>query len=154
MTQPTEFERQIMAEINRWAVQIGADEGPPAFTAAIVKDGDEITRGRNTARVDGDPTHHAEIVTIGQAAGVLGTRDLSGCTLLSSCQPCEMCLAAMRWAKIDRVIFGAQQADIDDQMFRFPGLTLPDFHQACGGCFDYAGGVHDDIVLHLYRLQD
>lgn len=143
-----------MAEINAWAVEIGAQEGKPAFTAAIVKDGAEITRGRNTARTDGDPTRHAEVVTIGQAAGVLGTRDLSGCTLLSSCQPCEMCLAAMRWAKIDRVIFGAQQADIDAEMFRFPDLSLQNFHAACGGCFDYAGGVDADTVLHLYRLSD
>ena len=92
-------------------------------------------------------------MTIGKAAQVLGTRDLSGCTLLSSCQPCEMCLAAMRWAGIDRVIYGARQTRIDDQMFRFPALTLTDFHAACGGCFDHAGGVDEDRVLHLYRLD-
>jgi tRNA(Arg) A34 adenosine deaminase TadA len=62
-----------------------------------------------------------------------------------------MCLAAMRWAGIDRVIFGARQEDIDAEMFRFPGLTLPQFHAACGGAFDYAGGVHADMVNHLYR---
>lgn len=151
-TTPTDFERQIMSQINDWAVAIGKAEGPPTFTAAILKDGQEITRGRNTARLTQDPTHHAEIVTIGQAAQILGTRNLAGCTLLSSCQPCEMCLAAMRWAGIDRVVFGAQQAQIDAEMFRFPELTLADFHAACGGAFDYVGGVHAEKVVDLYRL--
>ncbi|SLN29301.1 Guanine deaminase [Pseudooctadecabacter jejudonensis] len=151
---PTDLERHIMTEINTWAAQIGADEGKPAFTAAILKDGAEVTRGRNTAIKDNDPTRHAEVVTIGKAAAALGTRDLAGCTLLSSCQPCEMCLAAMRWAGISRVVFGAQQHQIDDQMFRFPQMTLPDFHAACGGCFEYAGGVDADRVLHLYRLHE
>ncbi|MEL6959385.1 MAG: nucleoside deaminase [Pseudomonadota bacterium] len=150
----TDLERAIMAQINDWAVQIGADEGKPAFTAAILKDGKEITRGRNTAMRDNDPTRHAEVVAIGQAADELGTRDLSGCTLLASCQPCEMCLAAMRWAGISRVVFGAEQDKIDDEMFRFPELTLPDFRQAAGGTFDYVGGVEADRVLHLYRLKD
>ena len=154
MIEPTDFERRLMGEINAWAVQIGREEGKPAFTAAIMKDGLEVARGRNTAIRDNDPTRHAEVVTIGTAAQSLGTRDLSGCILLASCQPCEMCLAAMRWAGISRVIFGAQQDQIDDEMFRFPGLSMKDFHHACGGAFDYVGGVHADMVLPLYRLDD
>ncbi len=58
----------------------------------------------------------------------------------------------MRWAKIDRVIYGARQGNVDDQMFRFPALNIDAYHQACGGCFDHAGGIHDDMVGHLYRL--
>lgn len=150
-TTPTALEREVMASINAWAVEIGASEAGPAFTAAILHEGRELVRGRNTARADQDPTRHAEVVTIAKAAAALGQRNLSGCTLVSSCQPCEMCLAAMRWAGIDRVIFGARQEDIDAEMFRFPGLTLPQFHAACGGAFSYAGGVCQDQVLHLYR---
>jgi tRNA(Arg) A34 adenosine deaminase TadA len=140
-----------MASINDWAVEIGATKDGPAFTAAILHDGRELIRGRNTSRRDQDPTRHAEVVTIGKAAAALNSRRLTGCTLISSCQPCEMCLAAMRWAGIDRVIFAAQQEDIDAEMFRFPAMTLPQFHAACGGAFDYAGGVHADMVHHLYR---
>ena len=149
--EPTAVEREVIASINTWAVQIGATETGPAFTAAILKDGFELVRGRNTSRKDQDPTHHAEVVTIGLAAKALKSRNLAGCTLVSSCQPCEMCLAAMRWAGIDRVIFAAQQEEIDAEMFRFPALTLPQFHDACGGAFDYAGGVHSDMVVELYR---
>lgn len=152
-TKPTDLERAVMAEINAWAVEIARDEGKPAFTAAILRDGREIVRGRNTVAQDQDPTRHAEVVTIGKAGAALGDRDLSGCTLLASCQPCEMCLAAMRWAGIGRVIFGARQQDIDAEMFRFPDLSLHQFHAACGGAFDFAGGVHADMVTHLYRLD-
>lgn len=151
---PTEIERRIIAEINAWAVEIGAAEGKPAFTAAILKDDREVVRGRNTVGQEQDATRHAEVVAIGKAGAALGDRDLSGCTLLASCQPCEMCLAAMRWAGINRVIFAAQKDDIDAEMFRFPDLSLPQFHAACGGAFDYAGGVHADMVTHLYRLGD
>lgn len=140
-----------MHSINAWAAEIGETESGPSFTAAILFEGRELVRGRNTARQDNDPTHHAEVVTIGKAAAALETRQLKGCTLISSCQPCEMCLAAMRWAGIDRVIFGARQEDIDPEMFRFPALSLPQFHAACGGAFDYAGGVHEEMVTHLYQ---
>ena len=153
-TQATAQERAVMAEINAWAAEIGEKEGKPAFTAAILKDGREIVRGRNTVGEDQDATRHAEVVTIGKAGATLGQRDLSGYTLLASCQPCEMCLAAMRWAGIDRVIFGARKEEIDAEMFRFPDLSLPQFHAACGGAFDYAGGVHAEMVTHLYRLDD
>ncbi|KIN62305.1 putative deaminase [Sulfitobacter noctilucicola] len=151
--EPTALEREVMQSINAWAAEIGASEGKPSFTAAILHEGRELVRGRNTAKQDQDPTRHAEVVTIGKAAAALGTRRLKGCTLISSCQPCEMCLAAMRWAGIDRVIFGAEQEYIDDEMFRFPDLSLPQFHAACGGAFDYSGGVHAEMVNHLYRLD-
>ena len=148
---PTQLEQDTLSSINTWAVEIAATEGGPSFTAAILHEGRELVRGRNTARQDDDPTRHAEVVTIGKAAAALGTRQLKGCTLISSCQPCEMCLGAMRWAGIDRVIFAARQEDIDAEMFRFPGLSLPQFHAACGGCFDYAGGIHAEMVNHIYR---
>ena len=64
---PTATERRIMAEINAWAAQIGAEEGKPAFTAAILKDDREVVRGRNTVGQDQDATRHAEVVAIGKA---------------------------------------------------------------------------------------
>lgn len=150
-TEPMQLERDVVASINAWAAEIDATEGGPAFTAAILKDGREVVRGRNTSRLDQDPTRHAEVVTIGKAATLLQSRQLHGCTLVSSCQPCEMCLAAMRWAGIDRVIFAARQEEIDAEMFRFPDINIAQLHAACGGAFEYAGGVHADMVTHLYQ---
>ena len=147
---PTETEARAMREVADHALELHGDGKDIVFTAAIVKDGEVIARARNEVADTHDPSRHAEVVAIARAAKALGARDLSGCTLLASCQPCEMCLAAMRWAGIDRVIFGAQQANISDEFFRFPQLKIEDYHAACGGCFDYLGGVEEDRLRPVY----
>ena len=58
------------------------------FTAAIVKDGKVIAEARNEVAETGDVSRHAEVVAIAQAAAATGSRDLSGATLIASCQPC------------------------------------------------------------------
>ena len=58
-----------------------------------------------------DPTAHAEITAIRHAGRVLGTFDLSGYELYASCEPCPMCLAAIYWARLDRVSFANTRAD-------------------------------------------
>ena len=65
----------------------------------------------NTVWRDTDPTAHAEVNCIRAAAAALKLIDLSGCEMYSTCEPCPMCLAAIHWAKIDRVVFGATIAD-------------------------------------------
>lgn len=120
------------------------------FTAAVVLDDAVIATARNEVGDTDDPSRHAEVVAIARAAKAAGDRDLSGATLIASCQPCEMCLSTMRWADIGRVIFAAQQAHISDAYFRFPGLTIRDFHAACGGSFSWEGGVDEDRVSHIY----
>jgi len=150
----TGAEREVLEDLCLWARDLGAEKGKPQFTAAVLRGAEVLSCCRNEARETGDPTRHAEVVAIGAAARAAGSRDLSGAVLLSSCQPCEMCLAAMRWARIDRVIYAARQSEIDAEMFRFPALHIGDYHAASGASFDYAGGYHEDIVRHLYRLED
>ncbi len=83
------------------------------FGAVLVKQDRLIAVTHNTVWRDGDPTCHAEINAIRQAAAVLQTIDLSGCTMYSTCEPCPMCLAAIHWAKIDRVVYGATISDAE-----------------------------------------
>ena len=66
------------------------------FGAVIVKDGKVVAEASNTVTVDNDPTAHAEVNAIRKACAALGTFDLSGCELYTSCEPCPMCLAACR----------------------------------------------------------
>ena len=87
----------------------------------IVKDGKVVAEGSNTVTVDNDPTAHAEVNAIRRACAVLGTFDLSGCELYTSCEPCPMCLAACYWAHISRVYYAAGRDDaaaagFDDDM--------------------------------------
>lgn len=81
------------------------------FGAVVVKDGKVIAEASNTVTVDNDPTAHAEVNAIRKACTVLGTFDLSGCELYTSCEPCPMCLAACYWAHIDKVYYAADRED-------------------------------------------
>lgn len=149
----TMAERAAMTRVTDHACRLHDQGKGIVFTAAIVMDGKIIAEARNEVADTDDPSRHAEIVAIAGATATLGTRDLSGATLLASCQPCEMCLAAMRWAMIDRVVFAARQEKIAEAFFRFPALTLADFHAACGGAFAYRGGVGEERVAHIYAPE-
>jgi tRNA(Arg) A34 adenosine deaminase TadA len=146
----TGAEQAAMIKVADHALDLHAHGKDIVFTAAIVKDGKIIVQARNEVGDTNDVSRHAEVVALHEAAKSLGTRDLSGCTLLASCQPCEMCLSAMRWAQIDRVVFGAQQANCDDAFFQFPQLRISDFHRACGGAFDWLGGQQEGRIGHIY----
>jgi len=86
------------------------DVGGP-FGALLVRDGEILAHGRNRVLGDHDPTAHAEVVAIRRAAAKLGTHNLEGCTIYSSCEPCPMCLAAIHWAGIERIVFAAGRED-------------------------------------------
>ncbi len=88
------------------------------FGAVIVRDGEIISKAHNEVIKTNDPTMHAEINAIRKASKKLKTFDLSGCVLYSSCMPCPMCLAAIKWANIKTVFFGATAKDADAIGFR------------------------------------
>lgn len=89
----------------------GIATGQSPFGAVILRGGAVVASAHNAVWLDGDPTAHAEVKAIRRAAVSLGTIDLSGCAILSTCEPCPMCLAAIHWSKLDRVAFGATIAD-------------------------------------------
>ena len=81
------------------------------FGAVIVKDGRIIAEGANQVTASNDPTAHAEIVAIRNACAALHDFSLAGCEIYTSCEPCPMCLAAIYWARLDRIHFGNGRAD-------------------------------------------
>lgn len=90
------------------------DNGGGPFGAVIVKDGEIIAAKANSVTNDNDPTAHAEVNAIRAAAKKLGTFDLSGCVIFSSCEPCPMCLGAIYWARIEHLYFANTKKDADD----------------------------------------
>jgi tRNA(Arg) A34 adenosine deaminase TadA len=99
------------------------------FGAVIVKDGQIIGEGWNKVTSTNDPTAHAEIEAIRQAAAKLNNFQLSGCEIYTSCEPCPMCLAAIYWARIDKIYYAntkndAAQINFDDA-FIYQELAKP-----------------------------
>jgi tRNA(Arg) A34 adenosine deaminase TadA len=89
---------------------ITENQGGP-FGCVIVK-GDEIVgRGWNKVTSTNDPTAHAEVVAIRDACSRLGSFQLSGCEIYTSCEPCPMCMGAIYWARPARVYYGNTKED-------------------------------------------
>ena len=107
---------------------INIEEGGGPFGAVIVRDGKLIAKGANRVVLNNDPTAHAEVVAIRNACQALGTFDLSGCTVYTSCEPCPMCLSALYWAGIERICYANTKRDaaaIDfDDSFIYDQLRL------------------------------
>jgi guanine deaminase len=81
------------------------------FGAVIVLKDDIIAEGVNQVTARNDPTAHAEVLAIRQACSKLGTFELTGCELYTSCEPCPMCLGAIYWARLARVYYASTAAD-------------------------------------------
>lgn len=92
------------------------NEGGP-FGAIVVSADGRVFEGTNRVTANLDPSAHAEVVAIRNACQGLGTFDLSGATLYTSCEPCPMCLATSLWARIDKVYFAADRHDAADAGF-------------------------------------
>jgi tRNA(Arg) A34 adenosine deaminase TadA len=95
----------------------GINDGGGPFGAVIVKDNKIISEACNRVVLNNDPTAHAEILVIRQAASVLQSHDLKDCTLYTTCEPCPMCLGAIYWAGIKNVVYSCDRYDAEDSGF-------------------------------------
>jgi tRNA(adenine34) deaminase len=103
---PLEQARALMQEALALA-RAAAKAGEVPVGALVVKDGVILGRGANRPIGDHDPTAHAEIMAMRQAAAMLGTDRLMGCDLWVTLEPCAMCAGAMAHARIARLYYGA-----------------------------------------------
>jgi len=129
----------------------GIAAGQSPFGAVIVRGGVVVTSAHNTVWADTNPTAHAEMNALRVSALILGTIDLGGCTLYSTCEPCPMCLAASHWSKVDRVVFGAGIADATAA--GFAELAVPAATLAAMGRspLRVEGGLLRDECAALFR---
>jgi len=89
----------------------GLDNGHGPFGAVIVKEGEIVSSASNSVTLNHDPTAHAEVLAIREAAEKLGTHSLEGCTIFTSCEPCPMCLGAIYWAGIKKVVYASSRKE-------------------------------------------
>lgn len=105
------YRKEFMDEAIRLAQEnVYTGNGGP-FGAVVVRNGEIIARGVNMVTALNDPTAHAEVVAIREAAKTLGWFELTGCDLYSSCEPCPMCLGAIYWARPSGLYFAAGRED-------------------------------------------
>jgi tRNA(adenine34) deaminase len=113
----------------------------------IVRDGAVIARAGNRTLADRDPTAHAELLAIRQAAAALGSERLTGCDLHVTLEPCAMCAAAMSFARIRRLYYGATDPKggaVDSGVRFFASPTC--HHQP-----EVYGGINETEAAHLLR---
>lgn len=108
--------------------------GGGPFAALVVRDGAVVATGTNRVTSACDPTAHAEIVAIREACRILGSFQLPGCELYTSCEPCPMCLGAIYWARPARVYYAATQDDAAaagfDDSFIYREIAVPPARRA------------------------
>lgn len=86
---------------------LAGQSGEVPVGALVIKDGEVIAAGHNRNLLDHDPTAHAEIVALRQAAARLGNHRLIGCTIYATIEPCSMCAGALIHARVSRLVYGA-----------------------------------------------
>ena len=87
--------------------RLAAEAGEVPIGALVVRAGEIVARGQNRVLRDLDPTAHAEIIALREAAEAVGNYRLNGCTLYVTLEPCAMCAGAMIHARLDRLVFAA-----------------------------------------------
>jgi guanine deaminase len=124
----SEHEKFMQMAIDLSEYNVKQAQGGP-FGAVIVKEGMVVARSANKVVPTNDPTAHAEVSAIRLACQELGTFDLAGCVIYTSCEPCPMCLGAIYWARIDKIYYANTKADAADigfdDKFIYNELDLP-----------------------------
>lgn len=113
-------------DLMRRAIALSAEAaraGNEPFGAVVARDGVILGEGWNRSRERLDPTSHGETEAIRDACARLGSLDLSGCVVVTSCEPCALCVATMQLTGIGRVVFAAALADSAATLGRPPGAT-------------------------------
>ena len=115
---------RMAIELSEFNIKHGLG-GP--FGAVIAKEGILVASSSNKVIPENDPTAHAEISAIRLACRALGTINLSGCQIYTSCEPCPMCLGAIYWARIDKVFYANTKDDAAeigfDDLYIYDELT-------------------------------
>lgn len=141
---------ELMREAIRLSEENVVNGGGP-FGAVIARDGDIVATGVNRVTANCDPTAHAEVSAIREACRKLGTFDLAGYEIFSSCEPCPMCLGAIYWAHLDKLYFGNNKTDAKnigfDDSFIYDELELPREKRKLP-----AEPMMSDVAFHAFRM--
>ncbi len=132
-----------------------ATPGASPIGCVIVRDGTIIAEAHNAVDLLHDPTAHAEIVAMRQAGEALQCAEFRGATLYSTLQPCGMCSMASIWAKIGRIVYGAERHQVHRMYFEDRHFDTMDFiSDAFREDLAVRGGVLAEECAALYHRPD
>ncbi|HZN65612.1 MAG TPA: nucleoside deaminase [Tepidisphaeraceae bacterium] len=129
----------------------GIAAGQTPFGACLVRGGGVVAVGHNRVWADTDITAHAEVVAIRRACRELAAIDLSGCVIYSTTEPCPMCFSACHWARVDRIVYGADIADARAAGFNELAVCDADLKRLGGSRVEITAGYLRDECLDLFR---
>lgn len=138
-----------------WARRGDRTPGANGIGCVIVREGKVLAEAHNEVGLRHDPTAHAEIVAIRRACEAVGADDLRGATLYSTLQPCGMCAMASIWAKLGRIVYGAENTDVHPMYFEDRHTdTMRFIRDAFRRDITYTGGVLAADCAALYVPPD
>lgn len=131
-----------------------AKQGDYPFGTVIVRDGEVLASGHNSSRRDGDPTAHGEMVAIRTFLKQRGPEELKGTTLYTSGEPCVMCMGAIIWCGIARVVYAAPIAELATRIGQID-ITSEQIASATPfATIDITGGVLSGESIELFPIAD
>ena len=135
-------------------MRIALDEARQAdypFGAVIVRDGAEIARGRNLGRTNHDPTAHGEMVAIRRCVADHGGAALRGSTLYTTGEPCAMCMGAILWSHVGRLVFAASVTQLATKIDQIMLSSAEVAAKAKFAPISITGGVLADEAMKLFH---
>ena len=151
MSNDEDYMRRAMALAREGQGKCGCNE----IGCVIVLDGEVVGEGHNEVDLRHDPTAHAEVVAMRRAGERLGTHEFRGATLYSTLQPCGMCSMASIWAKLGRIVYGAERHQVHEMYFEDRHMNAVDFiRDAFKDDISICGGVLGGECATLYVGPD
>ena len=133
------------------AAEKGIASGQSPFGCAISLNGEVIAVAHNRVIADSDSTAHAEINAIREACRKIGDIHLRGAIVAATCEPCPMCLAALHWAQVERIYYGAAISDAAAAGFNELNLSAEKLLQQGGSSIELVPALLPDECRVLFK---
>ena len=132
----------------------GILQGQSPFGACLVRSAEVVSCEHNVVWETIDITAHAEIHALRQACLKLGTIDLAGCAIYSTCEPCPMCFSACHWARISKIVYGANIRDAHAAGFRELQIANTRMRELGASPIEIVGDFLREEAVALFQLFD
>lgn len=125
--------------------------GQAPYGCIITKDNQIVAAAHNQVGLRQDATAHAEMLAIQEAQAILGSTQLTGCTMYTTAEPCPMCAGAVLWSEVDSVVYGVSIQDIVEAGGKQIAMNLQDIVNQSPRDLQVIGGVMRDELIVLYQ---